>query len=488
MPDWTSLPAEARLLILEFLAQDVGNKTANTAQGRRRKPGLAPYATVCIEWLEFIEKRNFHRLKLKSSCLYSLGNLGVRQRKLVKHIQFCVELGTYTCRDCSTSQPVAIYTYNGNITKRAIRQLLRTLRTWDNDIDQIDEGLTLELSVYSPSDSHHAFRNYNHDLGAWGRAWEIHDPRHGWIHGQRVSNPRIEHISQVYGLLETNFRSYLPEVKVVTKLLVLRQTRCYLSFETMCHILEGLPRLRHFHYEMWRRIGGGNQEITDQEKEMILLFHLPGTLRTLTLFEDTNEDINKACASRYLLFPSRKREPQEFLGEECARTSLHLQQISASFLVDAQHFFQAVQPGWVWNNLESLALTSQLLTPSADPDETNDMFFAAGVAATRMPKLRLMEIWYGAKGFAGVFRYNRVSAHVSKITWDGSWNLGLQPHVAQAWVDVALTHTGFEPFWLQTRHQDEDTIRCHGSAIERLGLMAGVVSPVSLEQMQREVI
>lgn len=49
------------------------------------------------------------------------------------------------------------------------------------------------------------------------------------------------------------------------------------------------------------------------------------------------------------------------LSAVLAKTSLHLERLSASFLADAKDFFHAYQPDWIWKNLVSLALTSRLL-------------------------------------------------------------------------------------------------------------------------------
>lgn len=58
---WPSLPTEIRLMILELLPQE--------------HRALASYASVCNEWAEFIEKKNFGRLKLRASCLNNLEHM-----------------------------------------------------------------------------------------------------------------------------------------------------------------------------------------------------------------------------------------------------------------------------------------------------------------------------------------------------------------------------------------------------------------------------
>lgn len=78
---------------------------------------------------------------------------------------------------------------------------------------------------------------------------------------------------------------------------------------------------------------------------------------------------------------------------------------SASFIIDASHFFQARQPSWKWHSLTTLILTLELLVPYETSGEANDMLFDAAAAAREMPNLELVEIWNGRAGLAGLFRY-----------------------------------------------------------------------------------
>jgi hypothetical protein len=76
-------------------------------------------------------------------------------------------------------------------------------------------------------------------------------------------------------------------------------------------------------------------------------------------------------------------------------------------MVDASHFFHASKflaygPGLEWPNLTSLVLTSRLLTPDECPTKVNDMLQEAAVAAIKMRKLKLVEIWNGREGLAAL--------------------------------------------------------------------------------------
>lgn len=89
---WESLSAELRLMILEI-------------HTRQKNPGWASCAAVCKEWQLFIEKKNFHRMRLPASCLDEFKHMVIRQRDIVRHIQFIIELPEYLCYSCKTYKP-----------------------------------------------------------------------------------------------------------------------------------------------------------------------------------------------------------------------------------------------------------------------------------------------------------------------------------------------------------------------------------------------
>lgn len=267
---WASLPSEVRSKILVFLAAD--NNSASAAEVQ--KSCLSHYASVCIEWLEFIEKRTYHRLTLRPSCLSRLGKLSPRQKGFVKHIRLRIELKGYTCKSCTKDEPFTRSYSNNRLVGCAIRKLFMILSTWNNSTwnngnEESGEGTTFELSIYSPSDSKHAFRHYNFDPDISEapvnqiKTSEIHDPRHGWVQGRRITPLRAPTISiECVALWICLSR----EVKSITKLVVLRQTRRRISSQTMDQILGKLPKLEVLHWEMWRMIGRLPQAARDAGK------------------------------------------------------------------------------------------------------------------------------------------------------------------------------------------------------------------------------
>lgn len=151
--------------------------------------------------------------------------------------------------------------------------------------------------------------------------------------------------------------------------------------------------------------------------------HLPKGLKRLSIFEDYNDDfitvLQGSIEETYLI---RIAEPT--VGAAFAYRSLDLEQLSVSFMVDAWQFFQARQPLWTWDQLQSLVLTSQLLTQTDDRGKVSDLLEDAGAAALHMPKLHTMALWNGGKGQA-------LRIYIPSGFWENfdylAWYLGNEP-------------------------------------------------------------
>jgi hypothetical protein len=111
------------------------------------------------------------------------------------------------------------------------------------------------------------------------------------------------------------------------------------------------------------------------------------------------------------------------------------------------------------------------------------LLYGAGVAALRMPRLHTMTLWNGRKENACAFIYQTENG-CSSITWRGTWDLELEPHVVEVWQEVA---SKFHSTHLRVNQQQmQDYIGCHGDAIQSLELPYRVVDPISLWQIRSE--
>ncbi|RYP20711.1 hypothetical protein DL765_002661 [Monosporascus sp. GIB2] len=378
----------------------------------------------------------------------------------------------------------------------AVMKLFLILSTWLKSDFTPHGGLTLEISFYSPSDWQHTFSGDLH-LGPDPFETEdderhrlrIHDPYHGWHHGQRLERPLMEAISILLATIDPDLRE-LPSVRVVTSLILRRQTRRALSTKSLQKIFKSLPGLECIDYEPWREFFRCPQYYRDRGYQNIILTSLPETLKVLTIFEDFNEDYNIVHCFNYIMrewphLPELVRTPNPSVGAALASRSLGLERFSASYMVDAKDFFKACESNWVWDNLTSLTLTSRLMTLcKPHPLAINKMLVDAGTAALGMPQLRTLVIWNGMKRNACAFRY-QVTANSTTLGWCGTWDLELNIDVLNVWRKAALRYTGHELSILASRNLNKQDIQSHAVAIRELNL-SEVIHPVSLEQILRE--
>ncbi|OBT65406.1 hypothetical protein VE03_06105 [Pseudogymnoascus sp. 23342-1-I1] len=495
---WGSLPAELRLMILELV---IGEK----------KTGWTSYAAVCKEWQFHIEKENFHRLKLRDSSLDELKTMVVRQRAHVNHIQFIIQLPEYSCQGCSKEVPWA--SPGQSIIGDRIFKLLSILSTWK----PATGGITLELNAYSPSDSEHWFNHYYFDSDDEGSevttptkdgskanldpAATFQDPKHGWVNGRRVKMPPRPAVEEVFQSLDIGSRIEYPRVDVVTCFMMRRQLRRSLRPADIQRIFYSFPRLERMVYEPWKawsQYWGGQQ---NSQFTRLLQYGLPNTLKRLSVFEDFNKDLTTVADPESPLGHGPIEDIiRRFRLDDCANRvhqifNLNLEELSISFMINAEDFFleptptqyRDPMPTGSWERLQSLALTSQLLQPTANYIDANALLCRSGVWALQMPKLRNFVLWNGARGVAGAFIY-RVHRNDASIAWRGTWSLKLTPQVIEAWRSVASTLHSKELRVEKKKLIKEDVIRSHGDAIHYLDLPCRVVEPASLWQIRKENI
>ncbi|KAK4059606.1 hypothetical protein Trihar35433_10653 [Trichoderma harzianum] len=179
------------------------------------------------------------------------------------------------------------------------------------------------------------------------------------------------------------------------------------------------------------------------------------------------------------------RKPAPAVSRVVALTSLKLEHLAASYIVDASRFFN-IEPTWEWPNMTSLVLTSKLLAPDKSPIEIGAMLQAAAAVATKMPKLKTMEIWNGRKGVAPLFKYQVFhNVQQARVIWRGTWEFIMEPSVIRAWEAFVQQRHGWR-LDLTQELLDEAAIKSHGDAIGYLMLSGQVIRPISLQQIRIE--
>lgn len=223
---------------------------------------------------------------------------------------------------------------------------------------------------------------------------------------------------------------------------------------------------------------------------------VPSTLKRLTIFEDLEEDFHTMLRGlgpgrTFSHYTPRKSDPAA--GKSLARSSYRLEHLAASFTVKADNFLQdfwpsAAGPGDVeeecrWDNLETLALTSPLLSsPSAaSPLVLGDLFEAASLAARRMPRLRTLELWHGLTDEHGCFfRFHHdAQARRAELVLGSTWGLVLRQRVIRSWQETVRLRAG-ECTQFDVRHDamERDNTRFPASVLRHLMLKDRIVHEV----------
>ena len=172
---WSSLSQELRLIVFNFLASDKSRPYASPSahkEARRKRTGStrgeqATYAAVDREWQAYFENRNFERLIIHQSDIQEFGRFIVQPGRavLVRWIWLRVELPGYCCDRCNRQESVYEKGEHEFILTWSLRDLLGHVSGFPDD----HPGITLELSIQSPSESKHWYKSLRHTMNdtAW---------------------------------------------------------------------------------------------------------------------------------------------------------------------------------------------------------------------------------------------------------------------------------------------------------------------------------
>ncbi|KAF4339333.1 f-box domain protein [Fusarium beomiforme] len=476
MTDWYFLPAEVRCMILGALTVH---------------DNIAPYASVSTEWRNFIEKKIFSHLRLHPLCLYRLEELDDHYRRKVDHLWFNIEIGRYTCRSCRNRESETLAFSISRIVDQSISRLFSILKHWRSP-------LTLELNVYSPSDSEHWFKKCYFGAPEEDKfecrphsSGPLHDPLHGWYEERVTGAPPDDALRRPFGMSTLRFRDGLPFVQAVNKFVLRRQCRQQLDAGALSDLLFKFPNLEEIVYEPWLSHWQFTQPMRDisfMKGYASLINRLRKGVKKVAIFEDFNENyldlfaLNRSWGSLWHN-PKRVRVIETKIARELnqalALRGQKLEHLSVAFMVEARHFFEVCQPGWQWPQLQTLTLTSREMAKTKGT-RTNQLLMTAAHFSLSIPELKTLTLWNGARGEACSFTYSRED---SSIAWRGTWDLDLNHSIIEAWRNVAYKHSRGE-LRVQTELLSED-IGSHGDAIHYLGLHH-VVDRVSLQQIRAE--
>ncbi|KAK1638033.1 hypothetical protein BDP81DRAFT_448140 [Colletotrichum phormii] len=427
---WASLPPELQLHILEHLANAHGSPTLP-------RRGIARFASVSKDWQEFFEETTFKCfvLRLRDLIPFRQHTQSPRRRGYVRHI--CLRLVE---PDPEDEDPAIPWNQSRSPFGPATLYLWDTLSSWG--VQESREGLTLEISSHTLAGlSTYANCMPKDDVNHYSKHLETgnlaqYDDIEPFGHTGPLWFTHIgQSTSMLSGAVQSLFsydvrlgRIRLPSVQVVTKLLTRRANTRNLRPDSLDQIIKSLPRLKEIHVERWRLR-------SEYEERRWLKEHL-----ALRFIVDADEFLNNALG-----FPKLK-----------------------------------------W-----LSLTAEVFRgESRDSDieierriKIKTLLLLAALAACRMPKLELMEIWNGRNGQASLFRY-KIATGVAEITWKSTYgDVIVDDDVVKAWEATARVHGRSDLRSSVTRLEDGH-YRYYGSLLPHLESKEHFIHEVSAAQMK----
>lgn len=238
----------------------------------------------------------------------------------------------------------------------------------------------------------------------------------------------------------------------------------------------------------------------------VLLRKLPQHARSVTIFEDFNEqtmeairnDMDPSIISMSMQIETRRFTRSE-LGEAFAVKSRDLEHLSVAFMIDARDFLRSCKMLSDWPRLRSLILTAPIMAKGSR-DSISGLLVNTGEVAQQMLHLKSLAIWHCSreKACAVIFHKNeredRNGHDSATLTWRGTCDFDFSKEVVETWQKVVCTCNSHQGCFGQCdSHQllfrierVEDEIISHGDAIHHLRLPDGVIDPISLRQIRQE--
>ncbi|KAJ0348022.1 hypothetical protein KNSL1_005904 [Colletotrichum chrysophilum] len=469
---WYALPYEIRIMVLGHLANH------NIQKAER-----ASWPSVCAEWRDFFETRAFACLTLQSSNdILAFSSLDHHLRDKVKKVRLHVPLRRYDCTSCDKPENWWEAEANDEAFSVRLLALLHVLTDWQ---PREDEGLALEISTASPSDTQHYFVPPFHTP----QEWQEYDRGHGSQRGppdllairgarQRMLGSPLDLHTTVYHRGDVHSGTKLDidglRVPVITQFIVNRASRRSLSAGAVRRVFECLPGLKAVTWEPWSGTVAEGQRPRELAN-LALLANLPATVKDLTLWEcwqdptdmeHEHEDASQERPAGWHASLWRREEERTSLrfstsqlmdvvaaepmtghrrmALTAAYACRNLFSLNAAGIIDAKEFFQNLvllaeaQPRLAWSNLRNIALkTPQVLRT----DTREGLFRAAGDAAALMPSLQVRELWDVTANAGAVFRF-RVFELEAELVLETTIGAELSDEVRELWDKVARQRRG----------------------------------------------
>lgn len=195
--------------------------------------------------------------------------------------------------------PVADFSRNNDVLSRSLWNLMSILSTWTISVrgsrqNRCQQGLTLELGVFSPSDSKHAFRDFRLEQDYPYQEEKDLEPKWEAYH-ERADELRLDNLYEPSRTWNDNFHSYVsfavaqrvmstvkidldtpnlsaipktfPRVEIITGLLIRRQFYRKIAASSLSKLIcESLPCIGWFRHEGWHNVDPVEQKRFERGK------------------------------------------------------------------------------------------------------------------------------------------------------------------------------------------------------------------------------
>ncbi|OPB45180.1 hypothetical protein A0O28_0073860 [Trichoderma guizhouense] len=519
---WDSLPVEVRQQILSRVILPSSGKRCNGLK-------VARFATVCREWQEIVETYTFRRLVLDPSSLSELaaivGRNGSRLR-YIRNLWLQVKLARYECPACDKPEDKATQYCNNMIFTTCIQSLLETLKLWD-PARHGGWGITLTLSISSPSDTEHRLNRfemkddypfrYAEDLDLKPSIFDFHkmnavNPFNIHFHGDGLPPLYNEYVKRIQGTplrlqaqrnnrgrFVNQHKTSLPAVPMIKGLVIRRQFRREIDVGSLSQLLgQSFIALEWFRFERTISLNPYQQMSFDR---VAITPSLPTTLRQLSL---TQWEIPETELLDYVHDTSGSQislHAEGYLPQEMAKLSKRLEYFCPPWQMDTAAFLQfMIKPGKPSNMAERKSSLKRVVLRCPLPnlehsgrDFVRLVVLAAKAALHSLPQLEVMELWgtcvEGEESSAYIFRYTYELSRAS-IVWRSLGNTMLaQTRVLAQWGEVAREHhqtiltSDVAPF-LET---EMDVAKSKGACIfQHLLLKDLVFDPITQKHLEIE--
>ncbi|KAF5243591.1 hypothetical protein FANTH_8170 [Fusarium anthophilum] len=403
---WHSLYAEARLEILDFVANSTIHENGS----------IARYACVSREWQDWFEIFTFRRVEVSTSDILPFINtfmINPRRRKYLQCIGVRLDLPTHKHIQHPFLDRDNKF-LNINQQMHALAQKSSTLygnSPWlrlqeeenNRAFTMILRGLFMELFQWRREDCHHAGieleiiadakSHWQKTAGEYRALNPPTDAGNGDFYNSLSSDLQVFHAPPYHGHKvihdgELDFHIWLeldvpmggklgPEVHVISGLSILRRNVRHFDPYAIAHVVSLLPRLREFKWEVRPHARWETEHKFHRHLRVLLSAFSPAMTKIRIQQQPTSKPLNSTGPSEHL--PG--------LGRRLILACPFLTNIYLDISVDATRFFRT----WAYlQNVQNVCVrTNQALFDEA-PNSSNHLFGWIGEAVSNMSTLRAL--------------------------------------------------------------------------------------------------